>query len=405
MKGAGKPGARIFGHPEFSPGDFGIGVLFDSVRDGVIIADAATERIVLWNSAAETIFGYSAKEALEMPLHALVPERLRAQHRRGLAHYYETGRGLLIDSDSVLDLPGVRKDGTLVPLEFTLTPVKQRREPSRYVLAVVRDVTARKEMEAELRGYHAHLEQGLERERAASQRLVELDELRNDFVAMVVHDLRNPMAAIRGLTKTLQARWEQLAEDDRASLLDSLATSTTNLGELVDEVFMVAKIESGEFSYHIRPFDLTALLHRSFQEQRAATDGVCLREDVPADLPAALGDERRQRQIVNNLLSNAIKFSPPGAPVDVTAGVVGGVIEVSITDRGRGIHPDDHKKLFKKFSRLEPPEGKQVWGTGLGLFICKQMVEAQGGRIRVSSTPGKGSTFTYTVPVAPHSSG
>jgi PAS domain S-box-containing protein len=391
----------LFSHPDFRPEDFGIGVLFDSVRDGVIIGDATTERIVLWNTAAEMIFGYSAAEALEMPLHAIVPPEFQAQHRRGLVHYYETGQGLLIDSHAPLDLPAVRKDGSRVHVELTLTPVKEAPEASRYILAIVRDVTARKEMEEELHSYHAHLQEGLERERAASRRLTELDELRNDFVSMVVHDLRNPLSAIQGLTKTLQTRWDKLTDHDRGSLLDSMRSSTTNLAQLIDEVFLIARIEGGNFSYDIRPFDLAVVVRRSIQEQEAAHDGLVIRTDIPADLPAAMGDQRRQGRILNNLLSNAIKFSPEKSPVEVGAAHLDHALLVSVRDSGPGIDQADHVKLFERFVKLRQPGAGKLNGTGLGLFICKQMVEAQGGRIEVDSEPGTGSTFSYTVPLAP----
>ncbi len=404
MKEVNEPYQRLPHHPDFRPSDFGIGALFDSVRDGVVIGDAATERIVLWNSAAEAIFGYSADEALSMPLHALVPDEFQAQHRRGLVHYYETGKGLLIDSHAVLNLPGVRKDGKHIHLEFTLTPVTQAPEPSRYVVAILRDVTVRKEMEEELSRHREHLEEGLKKERAVSQRLTELDRLRNDFVAMVVHDLRNPLAAIRGLTKTLQRRWEQLSEEDRTSLLESMSSSASNLTELMDEVFLVARIESGEFSYDIRPFDLAELVKQAVEEQKGAHEAVPFVTDVPAPLPTALGDEKRQRQILHNLLSNAVKFSSPGSPVEVTIEIGEGELRLSVADHGPGIPPEAHDKLFKKFSRLEQPPGKQVHGTGLGLFICKQMIEAQGGQIEVDSSPGRGARFTYTVPLAPQPS-
>ena len=387
-------------HHDFHPADFGIGVLFDSIRDGVIVGDAATESIVLWNAAAESIFGYSATEALGMPLHALIPKEFHAQHRRGLVHYYEAGQGLLIDSNAVLELPGLRKDGARIFVELTLTPVRHAAEASRYVVALLRDITARKEMEAQLDRYHAHLEQGLHRQRAASQRLAELDQLRNDFVAMVIHDLRNPLAAIRGITKTLQARWAELTPQDRQGLLDSMTTSTMNLTELMDEVFLVARLESGEFNYDIRPFDLAGLLRRTIEEQSSAHEGAPLSLELPERPPQALGDERRQGQILNNLLSNAIRFSPPKSPVEVSARLADHAFHISVSDRGPGIPADALHKLFKKFSRLDQPPGEERGGTGLGLYICKQMIKAQGGTIAVDSAPGEGSTFTYTVPVA-----
>ena len=133
----------------FQPGDFGIGRLFRAMRDGAVVASALHERIVLWNKCAENIFGYSETEALQLPLHELVPEVLRENHRTGLARYQETGHGNLIDTGTAVELVGLHKNGSEVPIELTLTPIEERSEDgSRFVLAVVRDISDRKVAES-----------------------------------------------------------------------------------------------------------------------------------------------------------------------------------------------------------------------------------------------------------------
>src|SRR5688572_17598424 len=127
--------------------NLGIGTLFERIRDAVIVADAESERIVLWNPAAERMFGYSSSEALELKVEALVPERLKAQHRAGTAHYAKTGHGPYIDSHEVLELPAVRKDGGEISVELSLSPISPVDDTNRgrrFVLAIVRDVTERK---------------------------------------------------------------------------------------------------------------------------------------------------------------------------------------------------------------------------------------------------------------------
>ena len=137
-----------------APGDLGMGRLFESIRDAVIVADATTGRIVLWNPAAEQIFGYSASEALGMSVEDLVPDYLGARHRAGVAGYRDTGHGRYIDSNTVLDLPAVRKSGEEVRIELTLSPIEPvdgAAAEGRFVLAIVRDATGRKRAEEELR--------------------------------------------------------------------------------------------------------------------------------------------------------------------------------------------------------------------------------------------------------------
>src|ERR671917_588351 len=136
------------------PQDLGIGTLFERIRDAVIVADAESQRIMLWNPTAERMFGYSSSEALELKVEALVPERLKAQHRAGTAHYAKTGHGPYIDSHEVLELPAVRKDGGEISVELSLSPISSVDDTNRgrrFVLAIVRDVTERKGAEEALR--------------------------------------------------------------------------------------------------------------------------------------------------------------------------------------------------------------------------------------------------------------
>ncbi len=145
-----------------APRDLGMGRLFGSVRDAVIVADADTGRIVLWNPAAEETFGYSAAEALGMSVEELVPDYLRARHRTGMARYRDTGHGPYIDSNTALDLPAVRKTGEEIRVELTLSPIEPEHEATakgRFVLAIVRDTTDRKRSEEEVRRLNAELEE------------------------------------------------------------------------------------------------------------------------------------------------------------------------------------------------------------------------------------------------------
>lgn len=244
----------------------------------------------------------------------------------------------------------------------------------------------------------------IERERIANHRLREIDELKNDFVAMVAHDLRSPMTVIAGFADTVYDRWDTLPDERKLEFLRLISRNTKTLAAFVEDVLQVTRIESGEFTYHFRPFDPRALIERTVSEIESTYDDVEISITFPPDLPLAYGDEERNWQIVTNLLTNAIKFSPESRTVhvDVSTHRDEHMIHVSVTDHGIGINPADQARLFQKFSRISADGHPSIKGTGLGLYICRSMIEAHGGRIWVRSQPHHGSTFTYSIPIAEH---
>lgn len=240
----------------------------------------------------------------------------------------------------------------------------------------------------------------LDEERQASRRLRDLDRLRNDFVGMVAHDLRSPITVIAGIAECLERRWGVLDDEQKLEFVGSVARNIQRLTALVEDVLTVAHIQSGEFQLDLRPLDLGELLHRVVDEIGSSAPERAIVTDVSDHLPPVHGNVLRQRQVITNLVSNALKFSPPGQPVTVSALRHDGVVEVSVRDHGIGIAPDDLLRLFERFYRTEEGRRHDHTGTGLGLYICKSLVESWGGTIRVDSNLGTGSTFTYTSPLA-----
>jgi signal transduction histidine kinase len=234
-------------------------------------------------------------------------------------------------------------------------------------------------------------------ERVTTARLRELDALKNEFVGVVAHDLRSPMTVIVGYIETVLTRWDDIPDDTKRELLSVASRNTRRLSDLVEDVLQVARIESGDFPYDIKPFDLGALVRRTAAEMTAAQPDRPVVAEAPSGLPAALGDEDRQWRVLTNLLANAQKYSPPDVPAVVCVAADASFLRVSVADRGPGIPAEDMPRLFGKFSRLAPPKGGAS-GTGLGLYICKALVEAQGGTIEAESTVGAGTTMRYTVP-------
>jgi PAS domain S-box-containing protein len=345
------------------------------------------------------MLGYREYEVLGKDLHDLI------HHSQADGTPYPKEESPIEDtlrsgrSHRVYDEPIWRKDGTPFPARYSSYPVIDEGRLRGAVVAI-EDITQRKRLEDALRDRNEQLRLAFEKEKESVKRLQDLDALKNEFVAMVAHDLRSPMTVIAGMADTMRKRWDTMEEERKLTFLQMMAENVHRLSDLVEDVLVVARIESDEFSYEIAPFDLAVPARRVAIE----LGGEALRDVIVGGdgLPFALGDEQRTWQILINLVSNALKFSPPDSAVEID--IVhddNDMLRVAVVDHGIGMPEEEQSKLFQRFSRLSQKGlEKKVGGTGLGLYICKRMVEDQGGQIWVESEVGKGSTFSFTMPVA-----
>ena len=236
-----------------------------------------------------------------------------------------------------------------------------------------------------------------EAEHHTVEELRRLSALRADFVSLVSHELRSPMAAVIGAARTLQERWRVLAPDQREAFLALIADETNRLAILIGDVLHTSQIEAGTFSYSFSDVDLGRLVEDAVAMASIGQDEVRVTASVSPSLPAIRGDRERLRQVLGNLIENAIKYSPAGDEVDVRAQPVDGKVRISVADNGPGIPHDQQRLIFEKFGRADIAGGSKP-GTGLGLFIARSIAEAHGGTIDVRSSPDAGSTFTLTLP-------
>jgi two-component system, OmpR family, sensor histidine kinase KdpD len=236
-----------------------------------------------------------------------------------------------------------------------------------------------------------------ESERRTVEELRRLSALRADFVSLVSHELRSPMAAVIGAARTLQQRWRELAPEQREAFLALIGDETTRLAALIGDVLDTSRIEAGTFTYRFADVDLAALVRDSVTNAALAQDEVPVVYEGGSDLPPVRGDAERLRQVFANLIDNAVKYSPAGSPVEVRAVQSNGSVLVSVSDQGPGIAADDRRLIFEKFGRVSGTGSKP--GTGLGLFIARSIAEEHGGTIEVSSMVGRGTTFTVALPL------
>jgi signal transduction histidine kinase len=237
-----------------------------------------------------------------------------------------------------------------------------------------------------------------EAERRRVEELARLSQLRADFVSLVSHELRSPMAAVIGAARTLQDRWRMLSADQRESFLALIGDETSRLAELVGDVLDTSRIEAGTFSYRFEEVDLGRVVDEAVETAVLAQQEVPVVASVRGSLPEIRGDRARLRQVLGNLIENAVKYSPEGGEVRVSAAAANGVVQIAVRDAGPGIPRDQQGRIFEKFGRVDVP-GASKPGTGLGLFIARSIAEAHGGSLDVSSGIEPGTTFTLSLPV------
>jgi signal transduction histidine kinase len=238
-----------------------------------------------------------------------------------------------------------------------------------------------------------------EAERNTVEELRRLSALRADFVSLVSHELRAPMASVVGSAQTLRQRWRELNPEQRESFLALIGNETERLAALIGDVLDTSRIDAGTFSYRFADVDLGALVRDSVAGVALAQDEVNLVADVHGGLPTVRGDRDRLQQVLTNLLDNAVKYSPAGEEVTVNAFQQNSCVRIEVSDRGPGVPADQQRVIFEKFGRGQTAGSPGKPGTGLGLYIARSIAEAHGGGLEVESAPDAGATFTLVLPV------
>jgi PAS domain S-box-containing protein len=323
------------------------------VRDGVILTDA-DGRVRFWNPAAEKLTGIDEHGAAGRELAKLLPgwERLRRQP----------------------DAEGGVGGAAVFPIQLgherwlSVTSV----DFGEGVVYAVRDVTE---------------ERGLER-------------MRSEFVSTASHELRTPMTSISGAARTLLRREADLSPDQHRSFLEMIVEESDRLARIVDQILLASRLEAGGLEFVHEACDARAIVDSviaSAKHRAPAT--IEFEVDGPAELTPIACDSDRLRQVLSNLLDNAVKYSPGGGTVRVELTEKDDTLQFDVHDEGIGFDQGRAEVIFERFRRLDPHLTHGIGGTGLGLYICRELVQRMGGTIWASSEPGRGSTFSFELPL------
>ena len=229
-----------------------------------------------------------------------------------------------------------------------------------------------------------------------------LNELKTDFISMVSHELRTPLTSIKGFVKLVLVEDLGPLTAQQRECLQVADREADRLTHLINDLLDISRIDAGRIVFNWEEVDLTAVTARVLQtlHPQAADQQLHLVSAVPEALPLVRGDRQRIIQILTNLVGNAIKFTPPGGQVTISAAAAPGQVVVQVADTGEGIPAQAQTRIFDRFYQVENRRANARGGTGLGLPIAKQLVELHGGQIGLRSTPGEGTTFVFTLPLA-----
>jgi PAS domain S-box-containing protein len=227
------------------------------------------------------------------------------------------------------------------------------------------------------------------------------NEIKTRFLAMISHELRTPLTSIKGFTTTLLADDVTWEPEEQRDFIQTIEQEANRLQELIDHLLVLSRLEAGMLPIAIGPHALDEIMADALPQFHSLTDGQTLTIHLPETLPPVFVDAKRIAQVLVNLVRNASTYAPKGTEINITARVRGGFVQVNVNDQGPGFLPVDYKRVFKPFQRGVNVEDSSAQGAGLGLAICKGLVEAHGGRIWIKKKTSPGATISFTIPLVP----
>lgn len=241
----------------------------------------------------------------------------------------------------------------------------------------------------------------LEVEEVSRHEAERANEIKTEFLAMITHELRTPLTSIIGFTTTLLADDVVWAPDDERDFIYTIQQEANRLQELIDHLLDLTRLEAGMLTIVMKPHTLSEIIQDSLPQLHSLTKNHILTMHLPPDLPSVFADAKRIAQVLVNLVRNAANYAPDGSEISITASVRRGFIQINVSDQGPGIPPAEHKVVFKAFRRGQNIESLSTQGAGLGLAICKGLVEAHGGRIWIKKKTLPGATVSFSIPRVP----
>jgi PAS domain S-box-containing protein len=353
-----------------------LAAIVDSSEDAIVSKDL-NGVVQTWNRAAERMFGYTADEMIGRPIQTIIPLDRRSEEERVLARI-RAGKSV-----EHFETIRQRKDGTLVEISLSVSPIRTAEGKVIGASKIARDISEQRQLAREA---------------------AEANRLKDEFLATLSHELRTPLNAVLGYTRMLRmGQFVTEGKDGHERVMEIIERNANIVSQLVSDVLDVSSIVTGKIRLKPSACDLAAIVLAAVDVIRPSAEarGVALRVEIPDSPMPAVCDADRMQQVFWNLLTNAVKFTPRGGSVEIRAGVEDRMGVVSVTDTGIGLRPESIPYLFQRFWQAESVHSRDTGGLGLGLALARHFVELHGGTIWASSAgEGKGASFTVSVPLA-----
>jgi PAS domain S-box-containing protein len=359
-------------------------LIMNAALDAVICIDSHGD-ITFWNPQAEKIFGWKQDEVLGRKLSSIIiPEVYRERHDRGMDHYLKTGDGPALNV--LLDLTAIKRSGEEFPIELTVLPIKQD-DSDMLFCAFIRDITERKKHETALRDLNEQMSRNIEQ---LANSNIELEQ----FAYIASHDMQEPLRMVTSFLTQLDKKYHEQLDDKGKQYLHFAVDGATRMRKIILDLLEYSKV--GKTEIKVERININDVVGDIVAVNKTAIDE-CNATVSIGELPVISAQRTSMQQLFHNLISNALKYHRENAApeIGIAATEKDGFWEFSISDNGIGINDRYAEKIFVIFQRLHNRE--EYSGTGIGLAICKKIVEAHGGRIWVESVEGEGSTFYFTI--------
>lgn len=351
-----------------------LAAIIDSSDDAIISKDL-NGIIMSWNPGAEKIFGYSEKESIGKHISLIIPKELMDEETHIISNI-RAGKKV-----SHFETVRITKDGRKINISLTVSPVKDRNNNIIGASKIARDITEKAELDKQ--------------RKLLTKQLQELNNYKDEFMAMASHELKTPLTVIKANLQILESK---IRTDSRADFVNKALKQVNKLSDLISDLLDVSKIQAGIFELNLTTFDMVPFLTEIIDGiQQTSTEHVLVfNSDVKKIIITA--DKDRLEQVVINILTNAVKYSPNTEDVQVVVSLTDKKVVVKVTDQGIGIAEEDLDKIFTRFFRVRGL-ASTFSGSGIGLYISSEIIKRHGGNIWVESEKGKGSDFYFSIPV------